>query len=770
MGLDPAACYRVRDVSFAKEDIRLYLTEGYLIFSKPVMGQRLAAVFTTDVEGGDGEVILIPPVRGERQSLASFTQSPNLDEHLHSALLISTEGSATALLERIQKDGTGKPAPERGALLAEQWSRVVSNIGGAMEMRLIEDLASSRPQSRGLLFLALSGKTLGNFDMISDSSADGRIAVRQRTERDGKPWYNVWTSFFSRGVRTGAQPKFEPDFTLSRYQIDASIGADLAVKAVTRVAVRAGANPVRAFPFSIARAMRVKSVRIDGQPAELLVGDSRRGRIADNELEEPFVVLAPEPLAAGSEHQFEFEHEGKVIATQGDGVYFVNARGSWYPHVGWGFAAYDLTFRYPRRLTLVASGDPVEDRTEGDVRITHRRTAVPAGAAGFNLGDYEKVAGTAAGISFEVYGNRHLMEALVPRTVLAPPSIPPIQTRRRRGNPEPAVVDSVPFTPDPLARLRAVAADVSSSLEFYTGLFGPPALKTLTVAPIPGTFGQGFPGLVYLSTFAYLDPAQRPAALRGARQEVFFSDLITAHETAHQWWGSVVTSGSFDDDWLVEALANYSALLWLEKKKGARAVESVLDGYREGLLKKDTDGKVVESVGPVVWGGRLRAAGTPDDWVTITYGKGAWILHMLRRRMGDERFLTMLAELRHRYEFRPVTTADFRMLAREFRPPRTSAEVIDTFFENWVDATGVPSLKVRYTVTGVAPSVKLSGAVAQTGVDDDFSIDVPVEVQFARGAPRIIWVRTSDDEQPFSATLRQAPVRVAIPNDVLMKK
>src|SRR5579863_8961764 len=179
---------------------------------------------------------------------------------------------------------------------------------------------------------------------------------------------------------------------------------------------------------------------------------------------------------------------------------------------------------------------------------------------------------------------------------------------------------------------------------------------------------------------------------------------------------------------------------------------------------------MVESLGPIVRRRRLRAAGTADDWITITYGKGAWILHMLRRRMGDERFLSMLAELRHRYEFRPVTTADFRALAREFRPPRTPAEVVDTFFENWVDSTGVPSLKVRYTVKGVAPAVELSGAVAQTGVDDDFSVDVPVEVQFARGAPRIIWVRTSGDEQNFSATLRQAPVRVAISSDVLMKK
>ena len=93
------------------------MTEGYLIFSKPLMGQRLAAIFTADVEGGDGEVILIPPTRGERQSLASFTQAPNLDEHLRSALLISTDGSAAALLDRMQQDGAGKPAPE----MAQFW-------------------------------------------------------------------------------------------------------------------------------------------------------------------------------------------------------------------------------------------------------------------------------------------------------------------------------------------------------------------------------------------------------------------------------------------------------------------------------------------------------------------------------------------------------------------------------------------------------------------------------------------------------------------------
>ena len=114
-----------------------------------------------------------------------------------------------------------------------------------------------------------------------------------------------------------------------------------------------------------------------------------------------------------------------------------------------------------------------------------------------------------------------------------------------------------------------MAADVAvaASLEFFSGMFGPPAMKTLTVAPIPGGFGQGFPGLVYLSTFAYLDPVSRPIALRDAREQVFFSDLMVPHEVAHQWWGSVISTAHTEDEWLLEALANYSSLMWLEKKK-----------------------------------------------------------------------------------------------------------------------------------------------------------------------------------------------------------
>jgi aminopeptidase N len=255
-----------------------------------------------------------------------------------------------------------------------------------------------------------------------------------------------------------------------------------------------------------------------------------------------------------------------------------------------------------------------------------------------------------------------------------------------------------------------------------------------------------------------------------AREQVFYSDLMVPHEVAHQWWGGVISTAHSEDEWLLEALANYSSLLWLEKKRSVKEMETVLSGYRAELLEKDAEGKTYESAGPIVWGDRLNGPPNNRAWRSITYGKGTWIMHMLRRRMGDDAFFKLLAEFRRRYEFKLVTTADFQALVREMRPRALSTESIDAFFDNWVYATGIPSLKLRYAVRGVAPAVKLTGSIDQSGAGDDFSMDVPVEVQFAKGAPQTIWVRTTGDDNTFTATLRQAPVRVVIPDDVLVKK
>jgi aminopeptidase N len=294
-----------------------------------------------------------------------------------------------------------------------------------------------------------------------------------------------------------------------------------------------------------------------------------------------------------------------------------------------------------------------------------------------------------------------------------------------------------------------------------TARFGPPPLKTLEVSPIPGTFGQGFPGLLYLSTMAYLRPEDEVLSRLDPRLQSFFIDLLQAHETAHQWWGNVVYPAGYRDIWLMEALANYSALLYLEKRDGRSSLDAALDSYRKDLLARDESGQTVESGGPIVLGERLESAQSATAWKSITYGKGSWILHMLRSRMGDERFVNMLGELRRRYQWTTVSTEQFRQVAADFLPPESPDPKLEAFFEQWVYSTGIPTLQLNYSVRGRAPDLKLTGSVSQSNVDSEFSTQVPVEIQC--GATRqVTWVRTSSSPAEFTLALKRAPTKVAL--------
>ncbi|MGA2589663.1 MAG: M1 family aminopeptidase [Bryobacteraceae bacterium] len=754
ISLDPAECYRVRDLTLPKDEARVFLTDGYLTFAKPVAGVRVSAVFTTDVEGGDAEVLLLPPNRGERRSLASYTGAPNLDEHFLGAVLVFSDDTYAKLTEQIGKSPYNRKSPEMGALIGEKWTPVLRNIAGSFQTRLVFDLLSGESARNGFFAASMTGKTLGNFDLYYDRSAREQIVLGKLNAKDNLLFFDVWCSFTARSFRNTSR---ELDFVLEDYRIDATLQPDLSLRVVTRVK----AKPTRTLPvlaFDIAQPMKVSAVLVDGRPAEVLQRESMRSDLLRNVGNEMFMVIPPEPLQPGKQYELEFQHAGKVIFEAGNRVYYVGARANWFPNSGLQFATYDLTFRYPKDLDLVTPGDLVEERSEGDLRITRRKTNTPIRFAGFNLGQYERVRMSRSGYTVEVCANRAVEPALLSKQPEPVIEAPPWQRPRQ---PE-MVVLQPEMPPNPLARLQELASEITSALEFMGARFGPPALRTLTVAPVPGRFGQGFPGLIYLSTMSYLAPQEKAIRTLDAHGKLFFSEILQAHETAHQWWGNIVTSAGYHDEWLMEALADYSALLYVENKSGPQPVALELETYKEGLLQKTATGQTVESTGPIVLGLRLETSQAPRAYNSITYGKGSWIMHMLRRRMGDERFLAMLAELRRQYERKPLSTEEFRTLAAHFLPPLSPDPTLENFFDQWVYGTGIPSLKLSYSVKGKAPALRLNGTITQSDVSQDFSVPVPVEIQLDHGKTLTQWVRTTDGAATFSVALRQTPVKVQL--------
>jgi aminopeptidase N len=197
----------------------------------------------------------------------------------------------------------------------------------------------------------------------------------------------------------------------------------------------------------------------------------------------------------------------------------------------------------------------------------------------------------------------------------------------------------------------------------------------------------------------------------------------------------------------------------------------LLDAYRNELLAKQENGLAVDATGPIVLGTRLENSQEPRAWRSITYGKGSWILQMLRQRMGDQRFFALLAEIPKRYDGKPITTDAFREVAASFLPPKSEDPKLENFFEQWVYGTGIPALKFTYTVRGKAPALKLVGTLTQSEVDDEFSAVTPVEIKLAGGRTITHWVTSASTPVTFTVPLQAPPLKVTLdPHHAVLRR
>ena len=761
---DGQRCYRVRDLSFIREDVKLFLTDGYLLLAKPVAGAPIAAFFSAEVENGDGEVLLVPQTASERASLAHYTQAPNLNEHFRGAMLLFTDGTG-AEIEAFLAERQLKPAEEMGALLAQQWTPTLRSLTASFETRLLEDLMGGAPPEQGLFFAALAQTKVGNFDVIYDPQAREEVTVGHLTYRDNRSYYDIWTNFPARRTRQGRPKTPELDFTLQHVNITAALDAALHLKATTKLRIALPPPEQRKrkgalLALDISRRMRVTAARVDGKQVEVYQRESLRTALLRGSDNDTFLLSPPEPLAGGV-HEVEIEHEGDVVNAAGNGVFAVSARGTWYPHHGAQFATYELAFEHARAITVVASGEPAGEREASDPArvISQFRSAVPLRFVGFNVGEYQRSVVERAGLRVEVYANKAVETALTPRRpdlMVAPPLIQAPRGNGPRRGMDAIVMPAPTPPPSPAESSERLAGEVVEAYQFLAARFGPPPLKTLAVSPIPGAFGQGFPGLIYLSTLSYLDPRDRPAFANDPYQRVFFSDILVPHEVAHQWWGNQVASTGYQDEWMMEALANYSALMMIEKRKGAKAIEPVLDLYRQHLLAKTAGGQTVDAVGPIRLGLRLESSEAPGAWRTITYEKGTWILHMLRRRLGDAAWNQLLGHVAREYRGRRLSTPLFLEEAAKLLPKSDPDPKLENFAGTWIQGTGIPALRL---VPGKAPG---QGTIEQAEVDEEFSVDVPVEIQYRGGKTETRWVRTEGPSTPFQWKLAGPVVKMTL--------
>ncbi len=207
-------------------------------------------------------------------------------------------------------------------------------------------------------------------------------------------------------------------------------------------------------------------------------------------------VVFPAPLQPGTRFQLRFSYAGSVISDAGGGLFYVGARGTWYPNRGIAMAHYDLTFRFPRPWSVIATGKRVSLERDGDGFIGHWISEKPIPIAGFNLGEYvhsSAKSGEIAVDAFAARGTEYRRAAPIARD-----RSPQLQSPHAPGTLEP--VPDPPPLPDPASTGEQLADRAAKTLTDLSQMLGPYPFSSLALTENPNASSQGWPGLIFLST------------------------------------------------------------------------------------------------------------------------------------------------------------------------------------------------------------------------------------------------------------------------------
>lgn len=793
--LDPSRVYKVRDASLSRPAIQISLQDGTIAFTQDVMGRITGAFFE-----GDGEVLLTPAGEVERRSMSLFTGMAILEEHFSTAYFRFNDDSANELKPDLRP-------PENAEEFITHWGETAQNLAQGDAIRLLLSFSRMLPTKAGVssseawdasdrfLHARLQGTKLGIFDVYYDSMSREQIEVGQaKTGESGATYYDVWASFkpLTPTSKQGSEQAASDPIVVRDYKISTEVRPPREIHSHAQLQVEVKEAGARTLLFELSRSLRVESVKMDGQPAEFIHNPAVEGTQLARRGNDVVAVVLPEAAHAGQKISMEFTYGGEVLAEAGTGLLYVGARGIWYPNRGLAMANFDLKFEYPQEWTLVATGKPIPDPDAADVaRDIGEKSARwvserPIPVAGFNLGKYKMVTAQAGPVVVDTYATPNV-ERDFPNagTRVIESELP---SRRPPLPLPPAVI--LPARPSPVRNEVTVGESAARAIRYYAERFGPYPYSSLALTQFPGRDSQGWPGLVFLSSYAFLDERDREQlhfdSLRSLEQQI-----IPAHETAHQWWGDLISWSSYRDQWFSEGLANYCALMMLEEKNPA-GFREIMNKYREDLVVLNKDGVSPKDAGPVTLGGRLLSSRLPEGYEAISYGRGTWLFHMLRTMLNDasaqeskrgghnvpgpdEPFVRALRKVRERYQGKAISTRELLSVFAEDLPPSLRYEgkqSLDWFLDGWVNGTALPRLElktVKFTSKGTGTVV--TGTILQKDAPENLVTSVPVYGVLSGKQPPVLLGRIFADgeESPFHLPAPAGVRKVVLdPNETIL--
>ena len=785
VGLDTSRVFRVRDGSIDRPAIHISLEDGTIAFTKDVMGKITGAFFE-----GDGEVLLVPANEVERRSMSLFTGMAILEERFSTAYFRFNDNTAAELQPGLR-------APEDAAAFVARWDETARSLAPIDAMRLLatfsemlptpdRQLAKNSPLENSadrLLHARLQGNTLGVFDVLYDSTAGEQVEAGQAKAKDGTVYYDVWTSFsagipahgrpaVAQTLPTETEPREDP-ISVRSYVINAEVKPPKELGAEVNLDLEVLHDGSQFLVFELSRFLKIQSVEEDGRTVEYLQNPAVEGTQLARSGNDLVAVILSEPARKGQEIRLRFVYGGEVLAEAGNGLLYVGERGNWYPNRGLAMSDYDLTFHYPQGWTLVATGKPSElPKTAPETQFSRQIaqgdqvgrwiSERPIPIAGFDLGKYVRAAAQAGDVHVDTYATVGVERGFPNTSVQIEPQPEP-STRK-----VPLPLPVVPLPLSPARNAAAVAESTARAIRYYADRFGPFPYSNLALTQLPGRESQGWPGLIFLSSYAFLTPEERREIHMNPSQELI-DQQIPAHETAHQWWGDLVTWRTYRDQWFSEGLANYSALMILREKNPA-GFRQVMEKYRQDLLAKNKEGNLRKDAGPVTLGSRLLSSNFPEGYEAISYGRGTWLFYMLDSMMqdaalqtegkspthesGEDLFVQALRKIRERYQGKAISTRQLLDVFAERLPPSLRYEgksSLDWFMDGWINGTSLPKLELHAVkFASKETGITASGMIQQKDAPDTLVTSVPVYASIS-GRPPVLLGRVFADgpETPF---------------------
>ncbi|MFE0426720.1 M1 family metallopeptidase, partial [Streptomyces sp. NPDC058953] len=283
------------------------------------------------------------------------------------------------------------------------------------------------------------------------------------------------------------------------------------------------------------------------------------------------------------------------------------------------------------------------DKATYDLAIT-----VPKGVTAVSNGDLARRSTTGRGDTTFVWRSAEPMASYLATLAIGPYEI--TRTRTEGGLPVIGAADAAV-----VEATRGVAKRVPEFLDWAAGRFGPYPFSTAGVIAVPDG----------VAAYA-LETQNRPVIPAG-----MFDVPTVVHELAHQWYGNSVSPATWKDIWLNEGFATYAEWLWAEDREGTPAADSFAEAFADDAN----------------W---AFPPAEPPSAEQLTeapvYGRGAMVLHQVRRAVGDRVFFELLRGWPAAHRHGNASTADFTAYAEKL-----SGKDLDKVWDVWLYGDGRPA-------------------------------------------------------------------------------